>query len=447
MVHLDGDFIDLETLFHFTNKTLDEKLKAVDQQTLKELVDKKFVTQNVIYIGEDEVVYIVNNKQLHKALELLASTDDTSSEPILAEIVGYLNSKMFSLLLEIYPNYKDSLHLINHAVKVVDVNKPSTEMGDLFERIGNYYRYIERDYARALDFYHKLVRVRRSVDRNDNENLARALNLIAHVYNFLDKSDDGLKYSMDAFEMYKRIYKDVDNEGFVRSYNSLGINYFSLNKLDEALKYHLLALEMINRLYKTDTKYKGIALNNIGLALFSMKKFSDSLEYFLCSFKISTKVFDIDHFLIVATLKMIGIAYFTLNDYRKSLEYYLLEVSMNKRLNKVKDKDTSWSYYFIGMAYYNLKDYKSAYSYFSMCIEIESELYKKNEKTFTNQELFNELLELTMNCARSLNMYEKCDELNKKKFRTKQEEYNQSIAEALRMKLSSVKHSVTCSIV
>jgi tetratricopeptide (TPR) repeat protein len=246
--------------------------------------------------------------------------------------------------------------------------------------------------------------------------------------------------------MYKRIYKDADNEGFIRSYNAIGVNLLSLTKFDDSLRYHLLGLEMINRMFKEDSKYKGVAMNNIGLVLFNMKKYNEALDYFLKSFKINTQVFEIDHFLIVATLKMIGIAYFTLNNYRKSLEYYLLEVDMNNRLSKTSDKDTSWSYYFIGMAYYNLKDYKSAYQYFVFCIEIEAELYKKKEKTFTNQELFNELVELTINCCKNLNMYDKCDELNRQKFRTKQEEYNESIADALRKRLSTVKHSVTCSI-
>ncbi len=275
---------------------------------------------------------------------------------------------------------------------------------ELFIKISDQYRLSNT--LKSIEYARNAFNLSQKAGNNDQK--ARALNLIASGYYSLGQSKLALEYFMKSLELSEitnnkagiasatenigKIYKkladyDVAIEYYQKSLAiekksknktgianiamELGSIYYTTGTFDKALIYFSESLQMNIELNDNNGIWE--AYNMIGNTHFGLKNSDSSLSYFILAHNLSVKINDLDK--QATSLQNLGMFYFDKKNYQKSLEYY------NSALNIEIGQDDFWAeantIKTIGEIYMFLKKYDESLNYFNRAVEIAGNIGAK----------------------------------------------------------------------
>jgi tetratricopeptide (TPR) repeat protein len=406
--YLDADTISLN-LMRGLFKPLKEALnKLISLGMLDVDYDKSKLTMHRLVQAEMRS-FIQNNPN-----ELLEDSKDEWT--ILNNIIKHLNSsltivdrsvtnngtKLSEKIDQDYAQVKAIVNFIDQKSKeesglsknLKEQFRLNVDFLKLKEKLGDYYIYFDVSNAfKALDLFmfvkNSFVQVK---NNNDNEDLARSLNNLGRIYDYLSKYEEGIKYKTESYEMRQRLYNNKDHADLALSLNNIGVSYSKLGKYEESLKYDILSYEMRQRLYNNkDHADLALSLNNIGVSYSKLGKYEESLKYDILSYEMRQRLYNNkDHAYLAESLNNIGASYDSLGKYEQSLKWFNESYKMRQRLYNNKDHaDLAQSANNIGASYDKLGKYEESLKWYNNSYEMRQRLYNNKDHADLAQSLNN----------------------------------------------------------
>ena len=114
--------------------------------------------------------------------------------------------------------------------------EPTAATARLLLCSGVYAAFVLCDYQQALEYYQRLVHVRRVLYGEEHPTVAAALCDVAVFYRKLGKYDQALEYEKHALELRKTLFPP-NHADVASSLNSVGCAYCKLGRYEEGLEY------------------------------------------------------------------------------------------------------------------------------------------------------------------------------------------------------------------
>ena len=90
---------------------------------------------------------------------------------------------------------------------------------------------------------------RRLRENGDDVDIALTLNKVGQVYEDINDHEKACKYSLQALQTFKRVYKEAPHLNIAYTQTNIGNAYISLGQYNKALEYHKQALEVKRKIH------------------------------------------------------------------------------------------------------------------------------------------------------------------------------------------------------
>ncbi len=177
--------------------------------------------------------------------------------------------------------------------------------------IGLYYEKNKGNSSKALEYYHKSLKLHEKLDNQDG--VAQLLNRVGQIYVEQGDDDKGLEY----FQKSLKLFKDLNEQKEISNpLNNLGLYYEKKGDHPKALEYFNESLEIDQK--TGNQQGTAISLSNIGRVYNEQKKYSKALIFFIKGLKIFENMGDRNGVSLI--LNNIGHVYYVQGDL-KSAEF------------------------------------------------------------------------------------------------------------------------------
>ncbi|MBL4657816.1 MAG: tetratricopeptide repeat protein, partial [Flavobacteriales bacterium] len=189
------------------------------------------------------------------------------------------------------------------------------------------------DIPKALEFYHKSLKIQEELGGSPDPSTARAgksgialsLNNIGLIY----KEQGDIPKALEFYHKSLKIHEEIgEKSGMAMSLNNIGGIYGSQGDISKALEFYHKSL----KIYEEIGKKSGIAssLNNIGVIYKSQGDIPNALECYHKSLKILEEIGERSR--IAGSLNNIGVIYNNQGDILKALEFFIKSWKMYEEM-------------------------------------------------------------------------------------------------------------------
>ncbi|MDW8157258.1 MAG: tetratricopeptide repeat protein, partial [Bacteroidia bacterium] len=234
-------------------------------------------------------------------------------------------------------NSSQALNILLKAQRILELHIPTTPqvsskselqrlLALVLKSIGNNYQSVYFDYARALEYYFKALRISETLKLLSYQ--AILLQSISIVYGILNKPNKALDYLLKALAINQKL----NNKAMVASnLGYIGNAYGALREWDKALEFFLKALQINKEL---NNKYnQANNLDNIGNLYFSMNQPEKAIIYFTQALAICQEIDDKSG--VAYTLGGIGASYLQLKQYALAEKYLKEAIALSHQLGDI----------------------------------------------------------------------------------------------------------------
>ena len=293
----------------------------------------------------------------------------------------------YSEFLRYYGLFKDAktiyLRLISLREELYD--KDHADTATSYNNIGEVYRN-QSDYAKALEYNRKALKIFERVFGPDHPNTATPYNDIGLVYKRQGDYAKALEYLGKALDIRERVLGS-DHSDIAESYNNIGQVYYKQGDYAKALEYHRKALNIRERVLGPDHPNTATPYNDIGAVYYNQGDYAKALEYHGKASDIYERVLGPDHPWTATSYNNIGEVYRKQGDYAKALEYHKKALDIYERTLGPDHPYTATSYNDIGWGYREQGDYAKALEYYRKALDIyERKLGSDHPNTKTVRE-------------------------------------------------------------
>ena len=213
------------------------------------------------------------------------------------------------------------------------------------------------DYDKALDYFHRALRLAKTQHENNHEIILAYGKIGASCFKN-GMFEEALSYCDTAKTLTKNNVSDPIANVYV--FNNLGSIYFGLGNFEQSLEFFSQALSTLSSSSLTEKEFTGTLLNNIGVVLAKNGNYEGALSYYQRSLNIREAFLGKTHFLVGQVYNNIGDIYSKLGDYETALDNSKKGLEINLLSLGENHPDVALSYSNIGFYYLNLGDIPKA---------------------------------------------------------------------------------------
>ncbi|MBI2259039.1 MAG: tetratricopeptide repeat protein [Flavobacteriia bacterium] len=169
--------------------------------------------------------------------------------------------------------------------------------------------------------------------KNDQKNLATALNNLSNACLYLKEYDNSLDYRLKSITIRKKL--NLEND-LGDSYNDLGETYSILKEYNKALYYFKKCLE-IKRKYE-DFEMIALSTMNLGKTYLTINQLAKSKEYFSIAEEFSKKIHSSEYLTIV--YENLALVYEKEKQFSKQAKYLKLYIENREKLLNEKSLES-----------------------------------------------------------------------------------------------------------
>ena len=275
--------------------------------------------------AEDIVDYLVE-----RAAEMQASEADIEQEQKLLIITAELCNNIAGVYKH-QGDYAKALEYYGKALKIKKsvLGSEDPSMATTYNNIAGVFKK-QRDYVKALKYYGKALEIKEKVLDSEDPSLATAYNNIAGVYKNEGDYDRALKYYEKALEIKEKVL-DSEDPSLAIAYNNIAGVYKKQRDYVKALGYYRKALEIKESVLNPKDPSMATAYNNIAGVYYNQGDYVKALEHYGTSLEIKESVLGPDHPSMAATYNNIAYVYFHKGDVEKASEYFEKAQSVRKK--------------------------------------------------------------------------------------------------------------------
>ncbi|WP_051203860.1 tetratricopeptide repeat protein [Hugenholtzia roseola] len=382
---LPAENIEFETLNNFLQ---DENL----DDTLLSLAQKGWIEQNETAFKISPVVQEITR---HKNQERLFADCEKMIDFLIDELDRDNIHK---------DNYKYATLYSRYAESVVNHFEPKFEIGNLCERIGNFYETVG-NLSNALQFFDKCNQIF-SILSSQNPNSENIKNALAISYSKLGETHSSLgdlaqalrffeKYNQLKKELYEAYPSNVDfKNGLAISYSKLGETHSRLGDLAQALEFFEKDIELSKELYEAYPSNVGfknalaISYSKLGETHSSLGDLAQALRFFEKRNQLGKELYesypsnvDFKNGLAISYEKL-GETHSSLGDLAQALEFFEKRNQLGKELSESYPSNVGFkeglaiSYEKLGQTHSSLGDLKKALDFYEKMNLLFKELYE-----------------------------------------------------------------------
>jgi len=279
-----------------------------------------------------------------------------------------------------------------------------TTLSGAYNNLG--YVYDDRgNIVKALDYYHKSLRIREELD--DKEGIAVSLNNIGIIFVNQGEDKQALKYYLKSLKVKEPL---GNMKSISTSLNNIGAVYRNLGENKRALEYYYRALAIRESI--GDKRGVSISYNNIGTVFNYQNKLDSALVYYNKALKIREEIGDDRG--IVNSLSNLGSVNLKLGNVKAAKEYAKKSLKLSNELgysgrirdaanlmSRVYQKENNWKKAFAMQKLYvkmrdSIRNEKSKLSSFKVQAKYEIDEVER-EKVILEKEKSIEILKASRN--------------------------------------------------
>ncbi len=191
--------------------------------------------------------------------ELIISKDFLEESLISLSLLFSKNKIEIDKELNEYIEHADNLFKI-HFKNIENTNKNKIE---LLVKCANIHKKILIDNDKALEYYFKILEIRKETLPPNHPDIARSYNNIGSIYSNKGDNDKALEYYSKSLEISKETLPP-NHPDITMSYNNIGSIYNKMGDIDKALEYFYNSLEIYKETLPPNHPSIATSYNNIG---------------------------------------------------------------------------------------------------------------------------------------------------------------------------------------
>jgi tetratricopeptide (TPR) repeat protein len=199
-----------------------------------------------------------------------------------------------------------------------------------FYHIQGYIKSDQGQYAEAIEFYEKSIKINQKILSPTDPSLASSYNNIGLVYNNMGEYSKALSYYEKALEIEQKTLPP-NHPDLATSYSNFGGVYNNMGEYSKALSYYEKALEMFQKTLPPNHPSLGTSYNNIGLVYDNMGEYSKALSYYEKALEIRQKTLPPNHPDLASSYNNIGSVYYNMGEYSKALSFFERAFDLQQR--------------------------------------------------------------------------------------------------------------------
>jgi tetratricopeptide (TPR) repeat protein len=320
------------------------------------------------------VLLLIKLGHFNKAEELseilLQKATDEGGKAHFYHIQGYIKNDQ-GQYAEAIEFYEKSIK-INQ--KILSPTDPS--LASSYNNIGLVYAKMG-EYSKALSYYEKALEIEQKTLPPNHPSLATSYNHIGGVYYSMAEYSKALSYFEKALEIYQKTLPP-NHPHLATSYNSIGLVYLNMGEYSKALSYYEKALEIFQKTLPPNHPDMATSYNNVGGVYLNMGEYSKAISYSEKALEIFQKTLPPNHPSLATSYNNIGMVYYNMGEYSKALSYYEKAIEIYQKALPPNHPSLATSYNNIGLVYTKMGEYSKALSYFEKALEISQKTLPPN---------------------------------------------------------------------
>ncbi|MBQ6985733.1 MAG: tetratricopeptide repeat protein [Oscillibacter sp.] len=310
-----------------------------------------------------------------------------------ADYVDAVAGRLYrDMIVDVMEVFVDKLPMLKHALtlhRVAQSMDLQTEnYAGMLHQMG-YLNYYQGNYADALEWYQKALRICETVFGTDTPNTATTYNNIALVYKAQGNYDSALEWSQEALRITETMLGKDHSDTAITYSNIAGI-YWVQGDYDSSLKWNQKALRIRETVFGTEHPHTARTYNNIALVYCKQRDYASSWTWFQKALRIRETVLGQNHPETARTYNTAALFYYEQGDYASSLEWYQKALRIRETVLGKGHPDTAATYHSIGAVYFGQRDFQEAVKWLEKAILIRMKvLGSEHPKTKDTQEWLN----------------------------------------------------------
>jgi len=305
-------------------------------------------------------ISIYNTRIDHLEKEIAACKEDTN-KVLLYILLSRNNYELFSINHVYNTQSADGLAPAQKAWRLSNNLKYSHGLVLSIILLGTHYEGIEKDYAKAIQYYKEAVKIAEAKRLYADINLAYGC--ILNMYYYTGDYPGAMVIAQKGIVVAEQ---QNDKATLAHYYNQLGFIYLKQEKPSESIKYYSEYLKLANQ--TGDRMMLADAYNSMADVYLLEKDYKNSLHYLFAALDIYKKMDDVETTnkkvvnktdRISYTLFKISDAYKLQREYKPALQYALNGLNYIKS-HKYNQYDLAGYYINLGEVYMALNDHKHA---------------------------------------------------------------------------------------
>ena len=202
-----------------------------------------------------------------------------------------------------------------------------------------YLNYYQGNYADALEWYQKALRICETVFGTDHPSTAATYNNIAAVYRAQGDYANALEWNQKALRIRETVL-GTDHPDTATTYNNIAGVYWAQGDYARALEWYQKALRILETVLGTDHPFTATTYNNIAAVYDDMGDYARALEWYQKALRIRETVLGIGHPSTATTYHNIGTLYFDLGDFQEAISWLEKALAIRMKVFGAEHPDT-----------------------------------------------------------------------------------------------------------
>ena len=263
------------------------------------------------------------------------------------------------------------------------------------------------DYARALEYYGKVLSIYERVLGSKRPSVAVTYNNMALAYSDQGDYDRALEYAWKALVIKERVL-GPNHPSTATTYNNMALVYSEQGDYVNALKYYERALNVRKCVLGPEHPYTAATYNNIAMVCAEQGDYERALNYYGEALSIYVRMIGTDHPSTATTYNNMAGVYAKWGDYASALGYYGKALSIRKRVLGPEHPYTGATYNNMAGVFRAQGDFAKALEYYGKALSIsERVLGPEHPNTVTMYNNMAGVFRVQGDYAKALEYYEK----------------------------------------
>lgn len=369
--YLDPDFISIDIikeLLNINDKKLEISLKSLEGLSLMDISmrDGSYGLKIHRLVQEEVIGYTKNYPKKAIALKTLSGN-----------LLKTLNT-LFPAVGKFPSNDWKIAELAKaHAEKVICQKWQASleEQGELYLKLSRYNLFVTSNFTKSLEYGEAALKIHKDIYQGNHTNIARSLNNIGMVYNFLKDGRKSLEFHEQALKIWQSLYQDTH---IANSLYYIGLSYYTLDNYKKALEFYEKALKMQQDLYQGNHPDIESSLYRIGWVYSQVGDFQKALTTFEKGLLMNKELYKDNRMGNLLYLKAIGTCYYYLSVPQKTILYHEQALKTLQEIHCGNHPEIVRSLVDLGFFYTIFScNFQKARLYLDKALNMVQELYQK----------------------------------------------------------------------